>query len=166
MRRARCVAILGRLDEWVCALLLLTIVVLLSVNVTLRYLFFTALPWCDELVEFSFVWFVYLSMVVAVRRARHFRVEALVQRLPADFRTMVYRLADVVWLIFNLVVVVQGVILVQALRRFPNVSPMLGWSMAYVYLVIPLAFGLASAWILVALVRDWRAGASPGRRAA
>lgn len=162
MNHVRWTEVVLRIDEWVCALLLVNIVVLLALSVTLRYIFLTAYPWADELVSFSFVWFVYLSMVVAARKSRHFRLELFLLPLPAGLRRVVRSVADLTWFAFNVVVVIQALALVKTMHRFPNRSPMLGWSIEYVYLVIPISFSLTSAWIVVGLVRAWK-GESPVR---
>jgi TRAP-type C4-dicarboxylate transport system permease small subunit len=144
-----------RLDELICGLLLISIVVLLAVGVVLRYVFFTSYPWADELVSFSFIWFVYLGMVIAVRKNRHFRVQVLLNYLPEGLRRQALWLSDVTWLAFNAVVVAQGVKLVEFLHRFPGRSPMLGWSMEYVYVIIPISFAFTSVWIVLRLVKAW-----------
>jgi C4-dicarboxylate transporter DctM subunit len=141
------------LDEWIANSLLVVIVALLTVTVTLRYFFRAAYPGADELVGFAFVWFVYVSMVVAARRGRHFRVEFFVTLLSPSRRLLTRLVADAVWLVFNMVVVFQGLILIKTFRQFKNRSPMLGWSMEYIYLIIPVSFGLVSVYLFVDAVR-------------
>ena len=144
------------LDELICNVLLVNIVVLLSLTVTLRYVFYTAYPAADELVGFSFVWFVYLSMVVATRKSRHFRVELVLTSVPQRLRGVLELLADSFWFAFNVVVVVQGLAIIASMHRFKNRSPMLGWSMEYLYVIIPLSFALVSVHIVLNWVRGWR----------
>ena len=56
--------------------------------------------------------------------------------------------ADLIWLIFNGVMIWKSIFLIKSMMQFTYISPTLGWSMAYVYLIFPIAFTLMSIRII------------------
>lgn len=55
-------------------------------NVILRTVF-TSLTWTVEVSRFIFVYFIFLSSIIALKEKIHFRVNLLVTRLPATMQT-------------------------------------------------------------------------------
>ena len=53
-----------------------------------------------------------------------------------------------IWLIFNGVMIYKSVFLIKSMLQFTYTSPTLGWSMAYVYMIFPIAFTLMSIRII------------------
>ena len=75
-----------RLVEWLMALALAVMVVLIFGNVVLRYVFNTGLAWAEELSRLMFVWLIFLGAILALRRHAHLGVELLQARLPRPAR--------------------------------------------------------------------------------
>jgi len=143
------------LEATVANLCLLVLVVVLLVQVAARYVFEIGVPWSEEVSRFAFIWFAYVSASYAVLRATHIRVTMFVDLVPARLAAMALVLADLIWIAFNALVVVSGVLLVQRMLRFPVYSTSLVLPLSYIYLVIPLAHGLMIARILQGY---WRRG--------
>jgi C4-dicarboxylate transporter DctM subunit len=79
--------------------------------------------------------------------------------IPERLRPYVWLAADAVWVIFNLVFTVQGIGLVQHAFEFPETTPSLGWSAAYIYTIIPVGFILMTIRILQLYYRGFKTGA-------
>jgi len=126
-------------EKCVANFCLASLVAILGLQVFFRYILQTGLSWSEEISRFSFIWFVYISGSLAVQKGTHIRVTAGVQLLPQEMRKYVHVLADLIWLIFNVVVVVSGILLVMNMLYYPMYSTSLYISLAYMYLVIPLA---------------------------
>jgi len=75
-----------RLVEWLMALALSIMVVLIFGNVVLRYVFNSGLAWAEELSRLMFVWLIFLGAILALRRHAHLGVEILQARLPRKAR--------------------------------------------------------------------------------
>ncbi len=72
--------LLGRLVEWLAALLVAAEIVVLLSGVIARYALQRPLVWSDELASILFLWLALLGAVVALHRGEHMRMTALVTR--------------------------------------------------------------------------------------
>ena len=135
----------NRFEEVASALMLAALVLLLCMQVGLRFIFNMGLAWNEELERFVFVWFCYLSASFGVQKQGHIRVTTFVNLIPQGFwRQLVIALSDLIWIIFNLFVVYYGIELLQKMTRFEHLSPALRINMAFLYAIIPGAFALMS----------------------
>jgi len=135
-------------ESYICQLLLSFFVTLLFVQIILREIFAYTLSWGEELARFSFVWFVFFGAVVAARLAAHNRVTFQFKKFPKKVQNYIEAFADLIWLIFNGVMIWKSIFLIKSMMQFTYISPTLGWSMAYVYLVFPITFTLMSIRII------------------
>jgi TRAP-type C4-dicarboxylate transport system permease small subunit len=135
-------------ESYICQLLLAFFVTLLFVQIILREIFSYTLSWGEELARFSFVWFVFFGAVVAARLAAHNRVTFQFKMFSKKTQNYIEGFADLIWLIFNGVMIWKSIFLIKSMMKFTYISPTLGWSMAYVYLIFPIAFTLMSIRII------------------
>lgn len=135
---------LNNIEDYVCRLLLTLFVTLLFVQVVLRTVFGWGLPWIEELSRFAFVWFAFLGAAHAAKLNAHNRVEVHLKLLPKRVYQAIIMAADLLWIAFNLAIVWKSWEVIQGLLEFPYISPALEWSMAYIYMIFPIAFVLLS----------------------
>ena len=135
-------------ESYICQLLLSFFVTLLFLQIILREIFSYTLSWGEELARFSFVWFVFFGAVVAARLAAHNRVTFQFKMFSKKTQNYIEGFADLIWLIFNGVMIWKSIFLIKSMMQFTYISPTLGWSMAYVYLIFPIAFTLMSIRII------------------
>jgi TRAP-type transport system small permease protein len=77
---------LEHLVEWLMALALAVMVVLIFGNVVLRYAFSSGIAWAEEVSRLMFVWLIFLGAILALRRHAHLGVELVQARLPRRAR--------------------------------------------------------------------------------
>lgn len=135
-------------ESYVCQFLLSFFVLLLFVQIIFREVFNYTLSWGEELARFSFVWFVFFGAVVAARLAAHNRVTFQFKKFPKKVQNYIEAFADLIWLSFNLVMIHKSVFLIKSMMQFTYTSPTLGWNMAYIYFIFPIAFTLMSIRII------------------
>jgi TRAP-type C4-dicarboxylate transport system permease small subunit len=70
------------LVEWLMALALSIMVVLVFGNVVLRYAFSSGIAWAEEISRLMFVWMIFLGAILALRHHGHLGVEMLQAKLP------------------------------------------------------------------------------------
>lgn len=102
----------------------------------------------EESSLFAFIWLIYFGAALAAREGAHFRVSAQFARLPERLKPWRFLLADMVWVLFNVFVVYQGVRLVLITTQRTENSLALGVPMWIVYLIIPVSFALTT-WRVV-----------------
>ena len=142
---------LNNLERNISSFCLATLVVVLTLQVFYRYVLQIGLSWSEEVSRFLFIWFVYVSASYAVQMGTHIRVRFFVGLLPGRLARAVKIFSDLLWIAFNLAVVVSGVLLVRSMIEYPVYSTSLVFPLAIVYLVIPLAHILMIVRIVQAL---------------
>lgn len=143
-------------EKILCSSFLLLLVTCLGAQIVMRYVFRMGLTWAEELSRFAFVWTIYLGMSLAARQENHVRVTAQYMLIPQRLRPYVWLISDLVWVSFNLVFTYQGIGLVQHALKYPEISPSLGWSAAYLYTIIPISFVLTTFRIFQLYYRGFR----------
>jgi TRAP-type C4-dicarboxylate transport system permease small subunit len=137
--------------EWLLALMLAVMVLLVFGNVVLRYAFNSGITTSEELSRWLFVWLCFMGAVVAIHEHGHLGTDMLVGRLGPRGRRACLVVAQlamlyVTWLVFS------GS-LAQARINWDNEAPVTGVSMAVFY-GVGVAFAVPAA-VLLAL-QLWR----------
>lgn len=100
-------SLLGRLDlgaRWLIIGCTAAMIVVVSVQVALRYLLNTSIDWSDEVSRLLFVWCMFLAIPLGIREGSHVGVELLVQFLPAAPRRQLARLCTLAAIVLMAVV--------------------------------------------------------------
>src|SRR6478609_2976765 len=129
---------LERVVEWLMALALTVMVVLVFGNVVLRYAFNSGIAAAEELSRLMFVWLIFLGAILGLRHHAHLGVELVQARLPRSLR--------------RLCAIVSHVLILYALALFLYGSwsqTLIGLSTYSTVLRYPTAF-MASAGLLCA----------------
>jgi len=145
-------------EEVVSSSLLITVVVLMFSQVVLRYVFGKSLAWSEEVAQMAFLCMVYVATALAAKQGAHIRVTAHLKYLPKTIRNLMILAGNILWILFDMVVVWQGIVLVQSMVEHPMKSAALEWDMAPLFAVIPLAFALQIIRIIQQTVTAWRSG--------
>ncbi len=135
-------------ESYVCQILLSFFVVILFLQIALRVCFNYVIPWSEEISRFAFVWFVFFGAAYAARLAAHNRVTIQFKLFPKIVQDISFILTDIIWIIFNLILIKKSIEIIQDLTEFPFMSPALQWSMAYVYWIFPISFALMTIRII------------------
>ena len=135
-------------ESYICQFLLSFFITLLFVQIIFREVFNYTLSWGEELARFSFVWFVFFGASYAARLAAHNRVTFQFKWFSKKTANYIEAFADAIWVLFNLVMIYKSVMLIKSMMQFTYISPTLGWSMAYVYMIFPLSFAAMTVRII------------------
>lgn len=154
------------LESYICQVLLVFFVCLLFLQIVLRIVFGAvdmmsamipalehwplpaSLPWGEELSRFAFVWFVFFGATYAARLAAHNRVTFQFKIFPEIVGKISTLLSDLVWIVFNCIMIYYSINVIREGLEFPEYSPTLDWIMAYVFLIFPIAFSLMTIRII------------------
>jgi TRAP-type C4-dicarboxylate transport system permease small subunit len=142
------IAVLDNIESYICQFLLSFFILLLFIQIICRELFNVNISWGEELARFSFVWFVFFGASFAARLAAHNRVTFQFRWFPKKTANYIEAFADLIWIVFNIVIIYKGIFLIKSMLQYPYISPTLGWSMAYIYMIFPLSFSLMTIRII------------------
>lgn len=153
---------LNYIEDYACRFLLGVFVVLLFVQVVLRVTLGIGMAWVEELARYAFVWFVFLGAAHAAHLSAHNRLQTHIDLLPRKVANTLLLLVDLIWVGFCLVLAWKSFDLIGLLLEFPYISPALGWSLAYIYFVFPIAFALMALRVLQVQYLKLVKGIEPG----
>ena len=124
--------LLSRLFEGVVVFCLATMLVLVFVNVVLRYGFNSGLSLSDEGARYLFVWLTFIGAVIALRDNAHLGVDLLFKRLPPFGQRLCAVLAELLMLFCCGLFFVGS--LKQTVINLDNLSPVAGIPLGLMYL--------------------------------
>lgn len=134
-------------------LLLVLLSVLLSIQIVNRYLFSTSFVWLEEIARVSFVWLVYFAVAGAARENRHIEIGVVDLFVPPSGLKVIKLLADILVIVFDLVIVWLGILLIWSTIQYGDRSPVTEIPMGFIYAVIPFCFALMAFRVLYAKVK-------------
>lgn len=127
-----------RFEEILCAALISLMGCMIFVQVIMRYLFSNPLSWTDEIAVYCMVWSVYLGGSLAVRERAHIRVLNGIRAFGGRTTAGLLVVSDALWFSVATLIAWQGMLLVASFWEQPYVSPALGISQKWPYLIVPL----------------------------
>jgi TRAP-type transport system small permease protein len=137
-------------------LLLFSMVILVSISVTLRYVFRTGLIWSEELVRYAYIWLIFLGSVTAIKLNAHIGLDLVVERLPLRIKIVVMCLGDLLVMGFVVIQTVYGCSLILKAGGTP--SAVMRIPMGWIYIVFPLSGVLMIIEMIHVLRRHWSIG--------
>jgi TRAP-type C4-dicarboxylate transport system permease small subunit len=124
--------------RWAVMAIVSSMVVIVGLQVTLRYIFNMSLDWADEVSRLTFVWMIFLGVPLAARTRSHIALTMLVDRLAPRVRVVWSRLLALV------AAVIAGVAAYEAaalcVDQWDELMASLDWSAQW--FVVPVAFGM------------------------
>ena len=120
----------------VVQLLALVMLLSLSYQVLMRYVFNQAPPWTEELAVTCFSWATLLGISLGVRNAIHVRMDLLTDQLPLPLRSLLDRLVSLCIALLGLFLAWYGIGYVR--DAGDNTSAAMGYSLSYLYASAPV----------------------------
>jgi len=118
----------------------LSMIILLTTQIILRYFFGKSIAWVEEVSRYFFVWSVYCYIILAAKTDNHIRITFHLSIFSKKIQKVIITIADILWLIFNIVVVFVSIRYVASMFEYPYYSQTLGFNLVYIYMVVPLGF--------------------------
>ena len=145
------------LEGALAAFLMAAIVLLISLNVFMRYVLDASLSWGEELTLSVFVWFVWLAASYAFRHRKHVRITVFRDFLGTRGQLWLDILADLLILGFLAVLVFECVKLINLPFVASQKSVVLGLPIPILYASAPVGAALSFLRVLQHVVESFRA---------
>lgn len=113
-------------------------VLLVFLQVVMRYVFRNSLSWSEELARYIFLWQTWLGASYAVRQRRHLRVEMVADRFRGRNRIRFELFVLVVWFAFSLFLAYQGSRMTLFLVRTGQLSAAMRIPISWAYASVPV----------------------------
>ena len=92
-------------------------VVLLSAIVFFRFILDRGLSFAEELDRMVFVWMVYIGAAYAAQQGAHIRLQAVRELIPQLPRRYISYFADLLWILFNIFIIKEGINVVASMFK-------------------------------------------------
>lgn len=143
-----------KLEEYLAAILLSFMTIFIFFQVLSRFVFDAPLAWSEEAARFVFVWTIYISAALAVKKREHISVEVGIMFLKGKAKKAAHILADLIFLVFTIFLLKDGIFLVKHLSGSQQISPALGLPMNLIYIIVPLGYGLMMLRLIQRIIAD------------
>lgn len=141
-----------KVEEILCVILALTMVVVVFAQIVSRGVLGKSLGWSEEFSRYAFVWLSMIGSALAVSKSAHLGIDTLVESLPVKVKKVVMIIINAILTVFLVIMVVQGINLVQ--RTSAQLSAAMRISMKYAYMAIPVGGGLMAYHTLMRIVNS------------
>ena len=138
--------------EAICIFIATTLIVIVFLQVVLRYAFHSPLAWSEESATFLFQWFNFLGAAVAVRRGFHFQVDLVVSRLSGPSKAATQILGSIVIFAVAYIMLRMGIEMTNLSKDY--IYPSLQFSSAYSYVAIPISGALIIIFQIPIFIRE------------
>jgi TRAP-type C4-dicarboxylate transport system permease small subunit len=125
------------IEEWVVAVLLSIMVLMVAAQVLSRYVFHTSLSYTEELVRYFFVWATFLGIAAAAYHNRHLSIAA--HFMPESFMKWARLAAVICALLFAAVICIYGLRVVLLQIKTHQTTAALGMPMWVFGLALPVS---------------------------
>lgn len=139
-------------EEIIASLFFCFTLILVLVNIIMRYFLKTGIPWSEEVATGCFVWTVFIGAAAAFKENQHIGIDILVKYLSDDKKHLVKLFVDVLLLIVIAFITVLSIQYIFTTYTKP--TPVLGVSSAYISSAIPVGFILMLMRSIQFLIND------------
>jgi TRAP-type C4-dicarboxylate transport system permease small subunit len=120
-------------------------------GVFFRYVVQDALTWTEETARYLMIWMGFLAMGLALREGGHIAVDIVLERMPPRAQRAMVALVRLLGIAFLLAVIGAGWVLLT--RVSGQRTPVLGISMLWPYLAIPVGCLLTAIEMVALMLR-------------
>ena len=152
--------IFSNLDAIITCITLSACVVLVNMNVLMRYILNSPLQWCEEVVTGMFVWTVFIGSAYAYRKHAHLGVDIVVNHLNGKSKVTVQWIVSILELAILIMLTIISAeyvyhLLFSRSGAFkPVVTDVLRFPKAYIGIAVPIGFGLSTIYSIYFFLKD------------
>ena len=151
--------ILQNLDAVITGTTLVACVVIVNLNVLMRYIFKSPLQWSEEIVTSLFVWTVFIGSAYAYRKHAHLGVDIVVNLLHGKTREVLMLIVSIIELLILIMLTVicsqyaYNLLFVRGVWK-PAVTDILRVPKIFTGIAVPLGFGLSTIYSIYFMLTD------------
>lgn len=129
-------------EELLLSISLIVLVLIMGLQVFMRYIMNNSLAWPEELSRYIFIWFTYIGVSYAIHKGVHLHIDLLFNYVSKSVKKVFETISDILFLLFLVVAIYGGIEVTNSLFASQQTSPGLGLTMAFVYLALPVGSAL------------------------
>lgn len=126
------------------------LVSMVFLQVVLRYVFSTNIVWIEELERYTFVWLMFLGIILGVYRQKHIAITATIEKLRKYIKNIEVLPHYLTGIFFIVLTWVGLKFVIEGFSGFASVLPI---SLGYIYLIIPVSSLFAVIFTIILIAR-------------
>lgn len=139
---------LDRIEEMLAVGILAYMLVILSYQIIMRFVFNSSNNWSEESARYLFVWFVYLTASLAIIKNAHIRIDAVLRLYPTKLTRTLIVIGYLLFIAYCAAIVYYSTLFCGNIYRAEQVSLGIGVPMYIVYMSLPVCHALMVVRIL------------------
>jgi len=149
------VHIYNKLEEYVLVYTLVIAVIIISLQIIMRFVFNNSLSWSEEAAKYLFVWLIWLGTSIAARDNSHIALELVIGRVKGRARIIMDIVIKLIWGAMCVFLLVNGIEVVQSMIGRGKTASAMPWLRVWVvYVAIPFSQGVLGLRLLAQIVED------------
>lgn len=132
------VKIWNKAEEYFLVYSLILMVILVFVQVVMRYIFNNSLSWSEELVRYIFIWQIWLGASVGAKNNDHIRIEIFTSKMKQKPREALEIIINLMIFAFYLFLIWQGIVYLKTVISTNMTSTGLQIPLWFVYISLPI----------------------------
>lgn len=145
-------AIYNHLEEIILVAMFAVLVVVIFLQVIMRFVFNNSLSWSEALARLLFVWLTWMGVSIGAREGEHIRITAITEKLPFRLSQLVNIVSEAIVIVICVITMYYGVELCDMLFRLNAEDAALHISQVWGYAAVPVGCGLQIFRCIVSIV--------------
>jgi C4-dicarboxylate transporter DctQ subunit len=145
------------IEDAIIAVGIFMAVMVLFVNVVLRYFFQGGIVWAEEFARYCIIWITFVGGSVAIRHGAHVSINVLLDVLKPSNKKLLMIFSYIVSILFTIFLLIYGTKNTLAVKGINQLTPSMEIPAYLIYLAIPVGGLLMSIRFIQAFVTSVRA---------
>ena len=146
---------LSRIIKYCCAGLVLTLVVIVFVQVTFRFVFQHPFTWAEEAARYFFIWASFLGVVLGIEKKAHFSMDFIAKGLKHENQKILDMALRVIVGFFLVLLTYYSVELTMVADS--QFSPALNLPLSYLFAIMPFSFAAMCFFLIFSgIISDFK----------
>lgn len=104
-------------EEYLLIILSCFTVIVIFIQVLMRYIFSNSLPWSEEIARYAFIWMIYIGVSYGAKKNKHLSVDVFSELFGQKGKIVIGMLANLCFFVFALVIAYYGADIVMKITR-------------------------------------------------
>jgi C4-dicarboxylate transporter DctQ subunit len=148
--------VLTRVENFITGTLFLGSLVVLGVNIIMRYIFSAASSWAEEAIRYAIIWVSFIGCSQCAKAGSHVGIDIVVDMFPPKLKKISHIIALFLALFFCFVCCYLGILITKLVIITNQKSAAIQMPMWLVYISIVLGFGLTALRFLIAAILKFK----------
>lgn len=144
--------IYDHLEELLLVIGIVIMVMVIFLQVVMRYGFNNSLSWSEELARIIFIWASWIGISLGQKKCEHIKITMLTEKLKGTAKVIVLMLADICTLAILMVLLIKGIETTDKIASLASITPALSVPKWVIYAAVPVSTTLMSVRVMKDMV--------------